>query len=177
MIPFFPIWLLSLSVVFLKSVMKYSMMVKVWSNESNTSQYWSSTVCPCNDQHGQAKLIPRTYDAVTATELYTVIPVRQMRSWNKLLRSPGPTEALIIEASFCVFVRLGPCFWIQIPNLIACICTVLSVHVNMYSMCFAFFPLQNKVQRMCKERRTKKKKKCVRQWENEIFLTVIPRLA
>lgn len=31
-------------------------------------------------------------------------------------------------------------------------------HVHMYSMCFAFFPLQNKVQRVCKERKTKKSK-------------------
>lgn len=69
-----------------------------------------SIVCPHYDQHGQATLVPRTYDAVTATELCTVIPVRQLGSLNKLLRSPGPTEALIIEASFCVFVHLDPHF-------------------------------------------------------------------
>lgn len=59
-----------------------------------------STVCPPSDQHGQATLVPRTYDAVTATELHTVIPVRQLK------QTPGPTEALIIEASSCVFVHL-----------------------------------------------------------------------
>lgn len=37
-----------------------------------------STLCPRCDQCGQAALVPRTYDAVTATELYTVIPVRQL---------------------------------------------------------------------------------------------------
>ncbi len=114
------IWLLtfSLSAVFLKSVIKYSMTAK---NMIKWKQYMAvliifSTVCPRYDQHGQATLVPRTYDAVTATELYTVIPVRQLRSWNKLLRSPGPTEALIIEASFCVFVHLDPHFGFQIPN-------------------------------------------------------------
>lgn len=88
-------------------------------------------------------------NAVTATELYTVIPVRQLRSCKKLLRSPGPTEALIIEASFRVFVHLD--FMIHSFEY-ACEWCIL---------CFAFFPLQNKVQWLCKERKTKK---CVRKW-------------
>lgn len=36
------------------------------------------SVCPHYDKRGQATLVPRTYDAVVATELYTVIPVRQL---------------------------------------------------------------------------------------------------
>lgn len=34
----------SLSAIFVKSVIKYSMTVKTWSNRSNTLQYWSSSI-------------------------------------------------------------------------------------------------------------------------------------
>lgn len=43
------------------------------------------------EQRSQAILGPRTYDAVIATELNTVIPAKQLSSC-----SPGPTQALIM---------------------------------------------------------------------------------
>lgn len=155
-------WLLTFSLlaVFLKSVINSENMIKL-------KQYIAvliifSTVCPRYDQHGQATLVQRTYDAVTDTELYTVIPVRQLGSWNKLLRSPGPTEALIIEASFCVFVHRD----LRILGFeYVCI------------LCFAFFALQNKVQQVCKERKTKKVCEKLTVCMIYLFLTGIPQLA
>lgn len=52
----------------------------------------------------------RTYGAVTATQLDSAIPARQLGESWKLSCSPGPTQALIIEASLCVLVSLDPHF-------------------------------------------------------------------
>lgn len=41
--------------------------------------------------------VTKTFDVVSATELNTVIPVRQLRGWDQLLCSAGPTQALIVE--------------------------------------------------------------------------------
>lgn len=56
------------------------------------------SACSQYERRSQAILEPRTHRAVVATELNTVIPAKQLSSPP----SPGPTQALIVEASACL---------------------------------------------------------------------------
>lgn len=76
-----------------RGVLKELYLIK-WKQYTTVLMIFSA--CSEQERRSQAVLVPKTYDAVIATELNTVIPAKQLSSC-----SPGPTQALIIEASVC----------------------------------------------------------------------------
>lgn len=76
-----------------RGVLKELYLIK-WKQYTTVLMIFSA--CSEHERRSQAILVPRTSDAVIATELNTVIPAKQLSSC-----SPGPAQALIIEASVC----------------------------------------------------------------------------
>lgn len=76
-----------------RGVLKEFYLIK-WKQYTTVLIIFSA--CSEYERRSQAVPVPRTYDAVIATEQNTVIPARQLGS-----PPPGPTQALIIEASAC----------------------------------------------------------------------------
>lgn len=79
----------------------------------NTWQYWSSSLLYVHIMISMAKpLWSRGHTMLLQLQNCTLwYQWGSSGVWNKPLRSPGPTKALIIEASFfCVFVHLDPHF-------------------------------------------------------------------
>lgn len=79
-----------------RGVLKELYLIK-WKQYATVLMIFSA--CSQYERRSQAILEPRTYRAVIATELNTVIPAKQLSS-----PSPGPTQALIIEASACLML-------------------------------------------------------------------------
>lgn len=92
----------------------------IWSNGSNTSQYWLSSLLYAHIMIRMAEDVPRTCDAVTATELYTVITgeaAQGLRPTPPLSRTNWSFNhwGLFFFSFFCVRVlRLDPLFGFQI---------------------------------------------------------------
>lgn len=109
------------------------MKVKAWSNGHSMSKYWSLFLC-AHIMISVAKC--RGHTMPLLLQNCTLWYQRGSSGvWNKLLCSPGPTEALIIEASFCVFVHLDPHFGFKFKMNLTFDCVYPYFECDLWMLC------------------------------------------
>lgn len=141
----------------------------IWSNGSNTSQYWSSSLLYAHIMIRMAKDMRWCPEDIRCCYSYRTVHCDTGEAAQELKPTPPLSRTnwsfnhlrpLFVCVRCCAF---GSTFWIQVPhdNNILCVCVCLVLHVNIVYLCFfLLFLCRTKFSRCVKKERS------VRKWEN-----------